>query len=389
MVTKVNRDFIEPEVAVHLARRTLAEFDINDSNSLATYFPSKEVDDIEYEIEIGQDAGFITAANWRTFGGNTTSEVWGQGEKSRGRFMPLSRNYTLDEEGALRMRNNANLMREREARNLVTRASKSIAIAVNRQRANALQHGYVKIEGSGGLRQTVNFGRDERFTTVAPQLFDNDDADILGYIESLTDLYEEVNGFRPEQVFVPSEVRRQINRHPQIVANATDSSTRPRATQSELATLFSEYDLPEIVDTPNGIIQVDDLETGQTRKVRLFDRDSILFLPKGGNATDVDSSILGRTFWGRTKSADLPEFRGTGGDLPGIVAAVIEEGWPYKQEVIADALAMPVLFNANYTLKAKVLDLSAQAATDPTATDGEKAGLNTDQAAADGEGGGA
>ena len=80
MVTKVNRDFIEPAVAVQLARRTLAEFDINDSNSLATYFPSQEVDDIEYEIEIGQDAGFITAANWRTFGGNTTSEVWGQGE---------------------------------------------------------------------------------------------------------------------------------------------------------------------------------------------------------------------------------------------------------------------------------------------------------------------
>ena len=74
-------------------------------------------------------------------------------------------------------------------------------------------------------------------------------------------------------------------------------------------------------------------------------------------------------------SSDLPEFSGTGGDLPGIVAAVLEESWPYKQEVIADALAMPVLFNANLTMKAKVLDLSEQAATDPTATDGEKAGL--------------
>ena len=375
MAKKVNRDFIDPAVAVNIARTTLADYDVNDSNSLAHYLPSQEVPDIEYEISVGQDAGFITAANWRTFGGATTSETWGGGQKSRGRFMPLARNFTLDEEGALRQRNNSDALIEREASNLVRRASKAIAIAVNRQRANALQYGHVKIEGSGGLRQTVDFGRDERLTTVAPKLFSDETADILGYIESLADLYEEINGYRPEQVMIPSEVRRRINIHPQIVGAATDSATRPRATQTELNTLFSEYRLPEIIDTPNGIIQVDDLDTGKVRRVRLFDRDSILFLPKGGNATDPENSVLGRTFWGKTMSSDLPEFNGTGGDLPGIVAAVLEESWPYKQEVIADALAMPVLFNANLTMKAKVLDLSEQAANDPTATDGEKAGL--------------
>ena len=375
MAKKVNRDFIDPAVAVNIARTTLADYDVNDSNSLAHYLPSQEVPDIEYEISVGQDAGFITAANWRTFGGATTSETWGGGQKSRGRFMPLARNFTLDEEGALRQRNNSDALIEREASNLVRRASKAIAIAVNRQRANALQHGHVKIEGSGGLRQTVDFGRDERLTTVAPKLFSDETADILGYIESLADLYEEINGYRPEQVMIPSEVRRRINIHPQIVGAATDSATRPRATQTELDTLFSEYRLPEIIDTPNGIIQVDDLDTGKVRRVRLFDRDSILFLPKGGNATDPENSVLGRTFWGKTMSSDLPEFSGTGGDLPGIVAAVLEESWPYKQEVIADALAMPVLFNANLTMKAKVLDLSEQAASDPTATDGEKEGV--------------
>ena len=189
-------------------------------------------------------------------------------------------------------------------------------------------------------------------------------------------MYEEINGYRPEQVMIPSEVRRLINEHPQIVGEAVDSTNRRRASAIELENLFANYRLPEIVDTPNGLIQVDDLETGATRRVRLFDRDSILFTPKGGNALDVDSSPLGRTFWGRTKSADLPEFSGVSGEsLPGIVAAVLEESWPYKQEVIADALAMPVMFNANLTMKAKVLDLSEQAANDPTATDGEKAGV--------------
>lgn len=373
----VNRDRIEPNVAVRIARETLADYDVNDSTSLASILPSQEVDDIEYEIEVGGDQGFVTAANWRAFNGNTTSERWGQGEKSRGRFMPLARNFTLDEEGALRQRNNADALIEREAGALIRRATKAIAIAVNRQRANAIQYGRVHISGSGGLRQAVDFDRKDTHTTTAPKLFSDPTADILGYIESLSDLYEETNGVRPARVFIPTEIRRAINIHPQIVGQATDSTIQERATQSQLDTLFAEYRLPRIEDTPNGIIQVDDLKTGATRKVRLFDRDSILFLPEAGQATGTDSSPLGKTLWGRTQTAEIPEFREIGEDsLPGVVAAVFNSGaFPFKEEVIADALAMPVLFNPNLTLKAKVLDLSERAKTDPTATDGEKAGL--------------
>ena len=356
-MAKINRDFLEPEVAVRIARKTLAEFDVNDSTSLAGYFPSQEVNDIEYEIEVGSDAGFITAANWRTFNGNTTSEVWGGGQKSRGRFMPLSRNFTLDEESALRMRNDANAMIERESARLVQRSTKAIAIAVNRQRANALQNGYVEINGSGGLRQMVDFERDEDLNTTAPVLFSDDKADPLEYIESLADLYEEKNGFRPEQVMIPSAVRRLIVTHPKIVLAATGNEQKPRATRSELQTLFDEYNLPEIVDTPRSLVQVDNLKTGETERVELFDQSCILFTPKSGDPRDPNSSVYGRTLWGKTMTADLPEFRGIGeAGLPGIVAAVIEEGWPYHKEVIADALAMPVAFNANYTLKAKVLE---------------------------------
>lgn len=357
MAPVINRDLLDPEVAVTIARRTLAEFDQADPTSLAGYLPSIEVDDIEYEIEVGEGAGFITAANWRMFNGNPTSEVWGGGQKSRGRFMPLSRNYTLDEEGALRMRNSPEMQIQREASQLVQRAAKSIALAVNRQRARALQDGRVDIHGSAGLRQTVDFGRDKRLNTVAPKFFNDKSADILGYLESLADLYEEINGFRPEQVMIPSDVRRMINLHPQIVQNATRSDLAVRATTSELQELFSEYRLPEIIDTPAGLVQVDNLETGETERVRLFDQDSILFVPRSGDPMAPESSIFGRTMWGRTKTADLPEFSGVGPN--GIVAGVIEEGFPYNQEVIADALTMPVVFNPNYTLKAKVIDLSA------------------------------
>lgn len=356
----INRDFIEPAVAVTIARRALAEFDINDSTSLASYFPSQEVDDIEYEIEVGADAGFITAANWRAFNGATTSERWGEGRKDRGRFMPLSRNYTLDEEGALRMRNNANSLIEREAGKLIARGAKAIALAVNRQRANALQYGFVNIHGSGGLRQKIDFGRKPEFNTTAPVLFDDPAAgveDILGYLESLADLYEDENGFRPEEMWVPKRIQTMIGTNPEMAKVAARSEVATRASKMELNELFSQYDLPEIKTTPKSLIQVDNLETGAEERIQLFDQDAVLFTAGSGDPTAPDSSIYGRTFWGRTQSADLPEFREIGADgLPGVVAAVYTGGWPYKQEVIVDALTMPVAFNANYTLRSKVVE---------------------------------
>lgn len=376
-MVKVNRDFIDPAVAVRLAREVLADFDVNDSTSLAGYLPSQEVDDIEYEIEVGSTAGFITAANWRAFNGNPTSETWGEGKRQRGRFLPLARNYTIDEEGALRQRNNKDALIERESANLIRRGAKSIGIAINRQRANALQYGIIQIEGSGHLRQQISFGRNANFTTVADQLFTDDAADPLGYIEALADLYEAENGFRPERVMIPTNIRRLISQHASVVRQATDSTIRDRATQSELDALFAEYRLPQIIDTPSSLIQVDDLATGEVKKVRLFDRDSILFVPATGDPLAPEASIYGRTLWGRTKTADIPAFRESGADTPGVVAGVLTgQDYPFNEEVIIDALAMPVVYNANYTLKAKVIDLSGE--NDQFATPGEKAGLTSD-----------
>ena len=354
-MAKVNRDFLEPDVAVAIARQELALFDANDTNSLARYLPSLEVDDIEYEIEVNGEDNNITAANWRMFNGNTTSEKWGEGQKSRGRLMPLSRNYTLDEETRLRMRNDSKNAIRLESERLVRRAVRSIALEVNHQRANAISNAAVDIHGSGGLRQRVEFGRDAEFDTVAPILFSETSADPLAQIEAWTEQYEEKNGFRPETVLMSNEVRRIISTHPTVVRNATRDELAERANASELARLFAEYNLPEILPLPTSKVKKDNLETGETEYRPLFDKDSLLFLPRGGNAIDPQSSVFGRTMWGRTLSADTEDFGLGGGDLAGVVAAVIEEGWPSHLEIIADAIAMPVVFNPNFSLKAKVV----------------------------------
>ena len=354
-MAKVNRDFLEPEVAVSIARRELAEFEANDPSSLAGYFPSLEVNDVEYEIDTGGSDGMITAANWRMFNGNTTSEKWGEGQASRGRLMPLSRNFTLDEETRLRMRNDAKDAIQLESAKLVRRATRAIALQVNYQRANALANGKVDIHGSGGLRQTIDFGRDARLTTTAPLLFSDPTADPLAQIEADADLYEEINGFRPETVLMSSEVRRIISTHPTVVLGATGDPNRPRASVTELQALFDQYDLPRIVNLPTNKVKVDNLDTAETEVRNLFEKDKLIYAPASGNPLDPEAALFGRTLWGATLSGDTAEFGLANSDLPGIVAAVIERGWPSHLEIIADAIAMPVAFSPNYTMTVKVL----------------------------------
>lgn len=356
--SKINRDYIDPAYLTSLARRALADFEVNSPSSLAAYLPSQEVPDIEYEIEKGQD-GLVTAANWRMFGGNTTSETWGQADRARGRMMPLARNFVLDEETLLRQRNDSGDAIARRASTLTERAAKAIALQVNLQRGNALANGKIQISGSGGLRQEVDFGRRADFSTTATELWTDPASDPIEYLSTLAEVYEQENGFRPEKMIVSTKVKAALLKNPQVVSYAYGDSdnTKPRATPGQLSALFAELDLPTIDTVGRGKVQVDDLDsaTGETKVVDLLPQDSIIFVPAAGDPTAPDSSEFGRTLWGQTLSADLPDFQMKSGDLPGIVAAVINEGWPANMQVIADAIAMPVVYNPNYTLRAKVI----------------------------------
>lgn len=364
-MAKINRDFLEPEIATTIARRTLAEFEFNDQTSLAAYLPSQEVNDIEYEIDHLDSTGAITAANWRAFGGSTTSERWqpytGGG---RGRLQPISRNFVLDEETRLRMRNDANDAIQRQSARLVERATKAIALEVNYQRANALFNDKVEIAGPGGLREVVEFGRDERLDYTASVLFGDETADPLNELADACELYEDINGQPPAEMMMTTKILATIRRHPAVMAEAigTTDTTRRVATPGEIDNLVQLYGLPPIKIIGTQKIRKDDLDRnspsfGETKDVPLFPQDSIIFNAGASGAGDIDGNIYGRTFWGATLSGDTADFNlsGSGLDVPGVVAAVIEEGWPSSMEVIADAISMPVVFQPNLVLKLKVV----------------------------------
>ena len=79
-------------------------------------------------------------------------------------------------------------------------------------------------------------------------------------------------------------------------------------------------------------------------------------LPAPGPTTNEAGTPLGSTVWGTTLTSQDPSYAIEDSEQPGIVAGVYRnEKPPMIAEVISDAIALPILANANLSMSVKVL----------------------------------
>lgn len=353
---------IDPKLVITVARKILADWEVNNHSSLAPYLPSKEVKDIAYEIDYIDDAA-VTAANWRAFDGAATSETWGSGAKAVGSLMPVSRIFSVTEEAKLRMRYDADEALKRTYLDYVARAAKAIALQINYQRANALFNAKLSLQGSGGLRIEVDFNRDPAFNPTATKLFSDPSANPFEQLLIWRDQYFDKNHIEPAEIWMPSVVFRQFLRHPNVVAATNPAYAREPKFATRKAVnevMVDTLGLPPIVEKSAEKVKVDDFDTGQTKLVDVIPQDKVFFMPKPGSATAAnDFEDYGVTLWGESANSDLPGINKVFDDkfgTPGIIAGVLtHETFPIHSEVFADALAMPVVIQPNKVLAGKVL----------------------------------
>lgn len=354
---KYNRDDIDFGVLTRIARETIASFDAKAPESLASMLPAKFVEDIEYEIE-GIHDNRVVAANWRTFGGSTTSETFGKTSKGRGMLQPLSREFTLSEETLLRQKHSKIDYVGRDIDTLTVRAAQALAIEINVQRANAIAHGYIELQTAGTKTQKLDFGRKAEFNTTAPHLFTDKKENPLEYIATLCDQYEDVNHRQPEKIMIPKKILRLIYNNPEVAKIANNNAFITHANKGKINQVMDDYELPQIEVLNDYRYLKDDLTDGSVKEYHLFPQDSIYLVPERGDVEDPDSSIFGQVLWGEPLHAEKVDFKGTSAGemaVPGAVVFVEESGWPSNVRVVADALAIPVLFNPNLVIKAKVI----------------------------------
>jgi len=350
----INRDFVDPDELTSQVRTALAEMEVNSPTSLARFLPSETLDDIEYEADAGQ-GGLIEAAMWRAYDAELPIGLDEELGQLRGRIPSLGQKLPLLEENRLRLRNDSEDALRRKVERMGKRAAEAIAIAVNIKRGQALANGSLTFQGNN-QDFTVPFGRRGDFTTTAADLWSDPDADPIAYLESLADLYETENGFRPEEMLTTTQVRNAFYRHPKVNAAAWGKDYNADITRlapaSAVDAMLGQYELPTFTSI-NG--KVKERNNDGTQTVRsLIPTDSLIMLPGSGDPAVAGSSTLGSTFWGVTIEATRSNWGIT--EHPGIVAAVHDnDDVPARMWVSAIAIAMPVLVNPNYSLKAKVL----------------------------------
>lgn len=333
-------DIIEPAELTGYVRTSLEERE-KAKGSLARYLPHREVLDVAARFVVGE-SGLVEEARFRAYDAEIEIGKAPGGRRVTVDLPALGENIPVSEYAQLRTRNAS----DETWRNYILRTADQAVAAVS-DRIERLR-GVVLATGKATIDQTNfavdnDFGRSSDLTVTASTLWSNTAAKPVDDIEAWVDKYVEVNGVEPARIVLGNKALRALLAASQLATVLTGGATRP-ATLADAQAILDAAGLPTI-----------ERFNRRTRSGSVIPDGTVLFLPEPVDPT-TGMSELGATFWGQTLAATEGDFGLAVDEQPGIVAGVYRgEKPPMIAEVIADAIALPVLANANLSMAAKVL----------------------------------
>lgn len=200
-----------------------------------------------------------------------------------------------------------------------------------------------------GLVAEADYGvpADQKITLAgATNLWTSTEAKILTNLLAWRDIYAKANGGLPGAIRTSLRVQALMQRNPEIVAAVHGTTSgRTRVNINELNDLLVSEQLPPLVATYDLLVDVDGQDT------RVIPDDRLLFTP--ANLGDLGSMNYG-------PSATALELVGNVGsdlsfsDAPGIVGVIDKYGPPYREQILVDAVGLPIIKDARKLLTAKV-----------------------------------
>lgn len=338
-------DIIDPADLTGYARESLADYERR-QGSLAVFLPNREVADVVARFVKGA-TGLIDVAKFRAF--DAEPEIGKR--QSRGRVtleLPaVGQNIPVSEYEQLRARGGN--VTDQEILNTILSTTdtvvRAVSDAVERMRGIVLQTGKATISEIGA---DDDFGRSAGNSVTAAASWATTTTDIIGHLQTWVDAYVAANGTEPGAILTSRKVVRYMAKNDQFKTALIGGASRP-ASLSDVNDTITAEGLPPIV-TYNRQVSVD----GSTTKV-LAD-DKLLLLPAPVESNDYAGTELGATFWGRTLTSLDAEWNIGSDEQPGVVAGVYRNPKPPMGiEVISDAIALPVLANADLSFVADVV----------------------------------
>lgn len=334
-------DLIDPAELTGYVREGLSAIERR-KGSLAQFLPNREVDDISARFHKGQN-GLVDEAKWRAY--DAEPEIGDTPPEGRViiELPAVSRKEVVSEYAQLRHRNASDDSIRNAGFRAADRCVLAIADAVERMRGIVLATGKATITQSN-YKTSDDFGRDADLTITANSLWSTDTTDGLTQLETWMDLYSTRNGTEPGAIVMPRRVFRALSGL-KVMQGQTAAGAFRRPMEQDVRGIVSSAGLPDII-----------IYDRRTKSGRVIPDDTLLFLPEPTAIDDYNGTELGATFWGQTLTATDPKFSLVDAEMPGLVAGLWRhQTVPMIAEVVGDAIALPVLANANLSMAVKVL----------------------------------
>ncbi len=335
-------EIIDPATLTGYARRSLEEYE-QTRGTLARYLPNREVADIVVRFVSGE-AGLVEEAKYRAYDAEPT--VTGRTPRKRTTLeLPaVGTEIPVSEYEQLRSRNAPDETVERSILRTTRQVVHAVADRVERLRGVVLGTGKATIAEIGA---DDSFGRAAAHDVVAGSLWSAANVDRLAYLEALRQQYIQTNGVEPGSLLMSSRVFTALAAGDQFRVQLINGASRP-ASESDVNGIVTGAGLPPIMKYDR-----------RTKSGKVLDDSKLFLLPAPVDTDAWEETELGATFWGQTLTSTDERYGIEESEQPGIVAGVYRgDKPPMIAEVIADAIALPVLANANLSLAARVLAVS-------------------------------
>lgn len=333
-------DIIDPATLTGYVRESLASIEARRGN-LARFLPNRTVPDIAVRFVAGQ-AGLVAEAKFRAYDAEPEIGKKPSAKRVTLELPAIGTNVPVSEYDQLRTRNASDQVILTEILNTATQVVQAVADRMERLRGIVLRTGVATIPEIGAAD---SFGRASGHTVTAASLWSSaTSVSRLADLQTWCDVYEATNGVPPGTILVSRRVQRVMAQGDEFKTSLVGGGSRP-ATAADVNAIIAGAGLPPL-----------EVYTRRTSSGLVLPDNELLLLPEPVDPNDWQASQLGASFWGQTLTATEASWGIEDAEQPGIVAGVYRnEKPPMIAEVISDAIGMPVLANANLSLRATVL----------------------------------
>lgn len=333
-------DIIDPATLTGYIRESLARIEQR-RGSLARFLPNRVVPDINVRFVAGQ-SGLVPEAQFRAYDAEPTVGARPGGRRTTLELPAIGQTIPVSEYDQLRTRGAADNVVLNEILSTATQVVTAVADRMERLRGIVLRTGVATIPE---IAAADSFGRIASHTATASTLWSaNTTVSRLADLQAWSDLYEATNGEAPGALVMSRRVLRVMAQGDEFKTSLVGGGSRP-ATVADINAIVEGAGLPPI-----------EVYTRRTASGLVLPDNELLMLPAPVDTEDWQRTQLGASFWGQTLSSTEPDWEIEDEDQPGIVAGTYRnEKPPMIAEVVGDAIGMPVLANANLSLRATVL----------------------------------